>query len=441
MLAETRWKPSFFNIHVDRNGTRLFFNSVNSHIFELSGGQRESFDQALREVEEQGHCADPRMQYCLKTLGFIVPESENEYERERRRFQSTARSTESLRITIAPTLACNLRCSYCFQHELRHLPMLSPELERGVVDFVDRKLESSKILVMRWFGGEPLLALPQITRMTEELQSFCASRGIVYYAEMLTNGALLTPERIEKLNELSVRLMHLPLDGAPALYAERRGISLEQALAFHERLLDNVPHLLKILKTLVIRINVDQHNPRGGEDVVRMFKSRGYVDRRIDFRLGFLNTLPGILDCVPHDCLSMSAISSVQTEFHQFLAAEGYSVYGGPELLEYPCGVPLAHCFTIDPYGRIGKCVPCIGTEESVFAQIYPDDIDRTLREMEAADLPYADYDPYSSPACEGCKLLPQCLGACPRNHTPNGVFQCGLRDGLADRLAFFSTH
>lgn len=56
-------------------------------------------------------------------------------------------------------------------------------------------------------------------------------------------------------------------------------------------------------------------------------------------------------------------------------------------------------------------------------------------------DIPYLHYDPYSLPACAECKLLPQCLGACPRNHTPNGVFQCALRDGLADRLAFFNTH
>ncbi|MGO9777099.1 MAG: radical SAM protein [Terracidiphilus sp.] len=441
MPAEARWKPSCFNIHVDHDGKRLFFNSVDSRILELSGGKRECFEEALREVEEKGHCADLRMQSCLKTLGFIVPESEDEYERERRRFEKTARSTDTLRITIAPTLACNLRCSYCFQQGMRQMPMLSPKLEEGVIEFVERKLESSKALVMRWFGGEPLLALPLIARMTEKLQRFCADRNIVYYAEMLTNGVLLTPARIDQLADLCVRVVHLPLDGTPAEYAERRGISRKQAEAYHERLLDNMPRLLNVLKSLVIRINVDRGNAHAGEEVVRLFKSRGYVDPRIDFRLGFLNTMPGIVDCIPHDCFSLAAFADVQVEFREFLAREGFRVFGGPELLDYPCGAPLDHCYMIDPLGRIGKCVPCIGTDESVFTRIYPEDIARTIRDTVSMDIPYLHYDPYSLPACAECKLLPQCLGACPRNHTPNGVFQCALRDGLADRLAFFNTH
>jgi len=151
--------------------------------------------------------------------------------------------------------------------------------------------------------------------------------------------------------------------------------------------------------------------------------------------------MPGIVDCIPHDCFSLAAFADVQIQFREFLAREGYRVFGGPELLEYPCGAPLDHCYTIDPEGRIGKCVPCIGTDESVFTRIYPGEIGRTIHETESIDLPYLHYDPYSLPACADCKLLPQCLGACPRNHTPNGVFQCALRDGLADRLAFFATH
>lgn len=60
MPAEARWKPSCFNIHVDHDGKRLFFNSVDSRILELSGGKRECFEEALREVEEKGHCAGPQ---------------------------------------------------------------------------------------------------------------------------------------------------------------------------------------------------------------------------------------------------------------------------------------------------------------------------------------------------------------------------------------------
>lgn len=439
MAENQKWKPSLFNINLDRGGTRLIFNGSTATMIELNGPQAELFEDGLGEIERSGQCSDQAMQQCLVSLGFVVPEEEDEYERERLRFQATKASRETLRVTIAPTMACNLRCSYCFQQNLVRGGVMTPDIQQAVIEFVRRKAgQETKLLVVQWFGGEPLLAYKQIVSMSVEFQRTCAERGIAYYSEMLTNGTLLTPEIIESFKRISLRAIQIPLDGAISTYANRKNITVDRAATFHSFLIEHMNSLVEATGSVTIRINVDTNNSDGGKDVVRMFRSHGVLDPRIDFRLGFINTSRGIVECIPHDCFTPAEFSAVEVDFMWFLAREGYKVYGRPAKRNHPCAAPISHSYTIDPQGRIGKCVPAIGTEDSVFSCLYPNDMDRTLLETGLPDVPYSRFDPFSTGSCKGCKLLPVCLGSCPKMHEPDRTVMCSLQEGLLDRLQFY---
>lgn len=437
-----KWKPSFFNVTLDRNERRLIFNSSTTKMIDLDRPQAELLEDSLEQIGRSGQCANESLLQCLISLGFVVPEEENEYERERIRFQTTKASRETLRVTIAPTMACNLRCSYCFQQNLVRGKSMKPDVQQGVIDFIQRKLEEgSKRLVVQWFGGEPLLAFKQIVAMSAEFQSICTERGIAYYSEMLTNGTLLSAEMIDGFRRIALKAIQIPMDGTVGTYARRKNVSVERANGFHRFLIGHLQSLVDVTGSVTIRINVDRDNPEGGKDVVRMFKDQGVVDPRIDFRLGFLNTSRGLVECIPHDCFSPAQFSNVEVEFMHFLASEGYRVYGSPSKRNFPCAAPLSHSYTIDPEGRIGKCVPAIGTEESIFSRIYPHDIKRTLLETSLPEAPYGKFDPFSSGVCEDCKLLPVCLGSCPKMHEPGRTAMCSMKEGLLDRLRFHDSH
>ena len=440
MGTTAKWKPSTFNVQVRHNGKHLAFNSLIAHSLEMTDAQVAVFNDSLAEIERSGSCSDEAMLRSLFALGFIVPMDENEVRRERARFQVTKSATETLRVTIVPTMACNLHCSYCFQQNFGPCRTMQPDVQQGVVEFVRRKVEGSKALVVQWFGGEPLLRYNQILSMTQAFQRICAERGMRYHSEMLTNGTLLTEKIIDSFRQIALKAVQIPLDGDTAVYALRKGISLVRAQAFHRFLLDHMQSLVDATGSVTIRINVDRYNGAAGKEIVRMFKEHGCRDPRIDFRLGFLNTRDGMIDCIPHDCFSNREFADLEADFRRYLAAEGYRVYGEPEARKYPCAAPLLHNFTIDPEGRIGKCVPAIGTEESVFSRIYPDDIDRTMDETSRPGVPYAGFDPYDS-ACRGCELLPICLGSCPRSHEVGRSVTCSLKQGLAGTIAFYRTH
>jgi uncharacterized protein len=439
MAPGQRWKPSVFNIRLMTDGKRLAYNGSTAHTIEMSLAQEAFFDQCLNEIEQSGHCSNEPMLQAMAALGFVVPEEDDEYRRNQIRFQNIKASTDVLRVTIAPTMACNLRCTYCFQQNLARCQFMSPEVEQGVVEFIRRKVKSSQKLVVQWFGGEPLLAFDRILQLSNTFQQICAEGGIEYYAEMLTNGTLMTSRVVDELRAMAIKAIQISLDGDAATYAQRRNIRLEYATAYHRFLLRHIKAIVEATGSVTIRVNVDRENPEAGKQVVRMFKAAGCRDTRIDFRLGFINTSRGILDCIPHDCLSGGEFTDLEADFRRFLASEGYRVYGEPELRKYPCGAPLAHSYTIDPEGRIGKCVPAIGTDESVFSRIYPDDIDRTMRETSGPGAPFSGYDPYESRSCRGCELLPVCLGSCPKMHAPGRIVMCGLKPNLAETLAFFS--
>ncbi|KAF0206651.1 MAG: hypothetical protein FD172_3910 [Methylocystaceae bacterium] len=436
-MPEQGWKPSAFNVELDAAGRRFVYNSISLQMLELDEATLACFRDSMDEIRLGGRCADERMLQCFLALGFVVPASEAEYEREQTQFSSSKADRDTLKITLAPTMACNLRCSYCFQQDFAPSRNMKAEVQNGVIEFVRRKAAGSRRLVVQWFGGEPLLRYEQIVSMTEAFQKICAERDMIYEAEMLTNGTLLTPEIIDSFRRLSLRAIQIPMDGDIATYARRKGATLKRAEDFHQFLLGHMPQLVAAVGSVKIRINVDRDNADAGKDVVRMFNTHGCCDPRIDFRLGFLNTRDGIIECIPHDCLSDAEFAAAEADFRQFLAREGFRVYDEPFRRKFPCAAPLERNFTIDPSGRIGKCVPAIGSDESVFSRIYPENIERTIAETSQADAPYADYDPFESEMCRKCALLPVCLGSCPKLHVDGVAASCRVKEGFAEKVLF----
>lgn len=81
----------------------------------------------------------------------------------------------SLCFIIYPTLACNFRCPYCYQdHENENM---SAETAAGIVSYVRKNISKFRELHIAWFGGEPLLKMDLIEKMSKELMDICPKRN------------------------------------------------------------------------------------------------------------------------------------------------------------------------------------------------------------------------------------------------------------------------
>ena len=101
---------------------------------------------------------------------------------------------------IVPMRRCNLACTYCNEYDDVSKPVDIEEMERRI-DHLGR-LGTSVITIS---GGEPLLH-PELDRVIARIRKTGAIAG------MITNGYLLMPERIARLNAAGLDHMQISID-------------------------------------------------------------------------------------------------------------------------------------------------------------------------------------------------------------------------------------
>ena len=101
---------------------------------------------------------------------------------------------------LIPTRRCNLSCVYCNEYDDSSAPVPTPELIRRI----DR-LASFGTSIITISGGEPLLH-PDLDEIIRRIRS----RGII--CGLITNGYLLTAERIQRLNRARLEYLQISID-------------------------------------------------------------------------------------------------------------------------------------------------------------------------------------------------------------------------------------
>ena len=101
---------------------------------------------------------------------------------------------------IIPVRRCNLSCSYCNEFDSISKPVPTSEM----LERID-KLVSLGTTVITLSGGEPLLH-PDLDEIVRRI------RRHKILAEVLTNGYLLTPDRIKRLNRAGLDHLQISID-------------------------------------------------------------------------------------------------------------------------------------------------------------------------------------------------------------------------------------
>ncbi|MCW5978566.1 MAG: radical SAM protein [Bryobacteraceae bacterium] len=101
---------------------------------------------------------------------------------------------------IIPIRRCNLACTYCNEFDAVSQPVPTAEMLRRV-----EKLAKLGTTIITISGGEPLLH-PELERIIARIRSAGA------IATLITNGYLLAPERIKKLNRSGLDYLQISID-------------------------------------------------------------------------------------------------------------------------------------------------------------------------------------------------------------------------------------
>ncbi len=116
---------------------------------------------------------------------------------------------------------CNLRCAYCY---LPHRQQdMSVDTGKDAIEATFRSALNQKYrqVKFKYAGGEPLLRFPVISELHCHARKLAQQHKVMLDGIILSNGSLLTPEILETMQSLDLRLM-ISLDGLDDAHDSQR---------------------------------------------------------------------------------------------------------------------------------------------------------------------------------------------------------------------------
>ncbi len=175
----------------------------------------------------------------------------------------SATDTRVRSFTLLPSSYCNMGCDYCGQ--THHPGGWTADLRNAavarVVDAVrDPRCEA---VTVRWFGGEPLANYPAVVSVGSAIADECRRTGTQLVGHMVTNGSLLTGDRLKVLaHDCSISTYEITIDGPEPIHDARR--LLKNGAKSYRRILDMVSRALGDPEldgvTFSLRTNIDRRN-------------------------------------------------------------------------------------------------------------------------------------------------------------------------------------
>ncbi len=395
-------KQSRFNI-VDREHVpALVYNSYT--------GALAALNRDYLCVLEHGHDeSSPEIEAELYEGGFLVDDDVDELDHVRSVSSICRNQSDALSFTIAPTLNCNFRCPYCYEEGKRY-GMMGDDCVAAVVSHIEECIRRSqaKSIQIAWYGGEPLLALEAIERITEAIRPKVSD----YVASMVSNGYYLSRQVAVKLGALGVRHVQVTVDGPPEIHNVRR--RLPSGGDTFDRIVRNIEEASTYLE-IVVRVNID---PTNGEQIDKLIESldeRGLRDK-VKVYLAAVDDING--SCADTECYSGKEFAQIEAEYLSKYKLSGYTTPYLPGFNPSICGAVNRYSEVIGPDGLLYKCWNEIGDPNRSYGSVFDSEPSWTAGQ-------WSTYDFSTDDRCVACELLPMCMGGCPFMRLYQGRTSC----------------
>ncbi len=401
--------PSRYNISVPLKGDRaLVYNSLSGAMALWEAPEVAAFGQ-LRDGAAEADL-DPQVLADLHRGGFICKDGTDELEFVRGQYNLRRYNKAAVILTIAPTMACNFGCDYCFQGQDKAPETMSQEVQDAIVHMVANNIPSMRNLSVSWYGGEPLLRRKVIEELSDRLMAACAKRKVTYSAMVVTNGFLLDADTAVALRKRHVTFVQVTLDGPPEHHDARRHLlskkgTFERLVANLRAASDAVPDCM-----FAIRVNIDERNHRDIHRLIDLLDEAGLGNRK-NIKMYF-----AAVEAMTEGCHTVQDVTMAKQSYGRLeadLIQHGYDK--GLCALPYPprfhgnCGAVKPGGFVILPTGDVHKCWDTVSWSSKRVGTVFD------LEALSTSELAkkWLTWTPFDNETCRNCKILPNCAGAC----------------------------
>ena len=386
----------------------------------------EQYEEYKSIIANLPNSSESELFRCLRDQMIILNDDYSEYAvMKLKRSAAVFNMTPSeVKYVIAPTLACNARCPYCYEKDVSAKKHMSDAKVDDLIEFITKNIIGKKKLTLSWFGGEPLMNSKAIERVSDSIIPLCLKNGVEFHAHMTTNG-ILTDRYIDLIQKCRIESIQITLDGTKSVYESVKGyVGIENSF---EHVVDNIFMLTTKGVYVSIRMNVGRNNIEDLQQLCCLLLNDSRWNDNIDI---YFHPL---MDYVKNDdeYLSASEYEAMFTTLYQTLYELGYYT----SVKQFRIRPRTLSCygwdmttFAIGPDGELYNCQHELGQKEYEIGNITSGvHITEALVNEHLTDI---------SKQCEDCVYLPICQGgcffsmrACNSNAQCQSIrFECGIR-------------
>lgn len=384
---------SQFNIEKIVNETAYVYNTLSSSFIQINSNEWTSIDNLDEETRK-----------ALYYNGFLVESHEDEINNYKFDFYSSIFSESGLGLFIAPTMQCNFNCFYCFEEGHKKQGKMKKDVEDRVVDFIVKN--KKKPIGITWFGGEPLLGFDVMLSISRRIKE----KGVNYSSSIITNGSLLTPDKIEQLGDLHLKFIQISMDGLEKDQDSRR--CFKDGRPSFNIIINNIKCLLETTDIdLGIHVTVDKTNATGFEDLNQYCKEHFpsyFENKRLQVTFNKVQDRTGFDS--DNNCFSAEDLTNLAKK--EIFRCHDCDKSGFLPEKKFACMYRSRNYFSIDAEGYIYPCLECLGDTSKAIGSLKDNKI--SIQKIKQCTL---QYDPFDDEECKVCPVLPLCGGGCPRNY------------------------
>lgn len=349
----------------------------------------------------------------LSLQRFVVDSDLDELALVLRRKEAGVRDRNRLDVIIMPNLDCNFACPYCYENHNRANHM-SNEVRDRLIKWLASTIPQHKVLLLNWFGGEPLLSPDHIETITGFARSQCDEHGVRLLTNITTNGYALTAGMIARLIALEIFSYQITVDGPAITHNQTR--VLKTGKGTFDRVFRNIINLARAdtRVRISVRVNYNHQNILEIPKLLALFPADVRKQLRVVFEPVF-----GDAKLSATENIDGAEISRRITEYYEQAQSLGYDVrLGGLGVgrLVY-CYAERESQYIVDFKGDVFKCsVTDFSPDERIgwidADGLFVGDVAKA-KEWSGAGL--------IDEKCSECTFLPLCMGGCRKDRIANG--------------------
>ena len=332
-------------------------------------------------------------------------------------------------IAIMPTEQCNFRCTYCY--ETFEKGKMVPPLVDSIIMFLKTEMRKYKNYDLSWFGGEPLICLDHIIKISKIYKKLQIENNIKGTISITTNGFLLNEKMIDSLKDISVDILQISLDGPKEVHDKQRVTIAGKDT--YTRILTNIEKVLSNSNiTVLVRSNVDSSNQKNLE-----ITNKWIQETLVPLQRKFSNSLK--LNIVPiwkATTVSVEGICLKESmKFQNWFTAIKEICNGDKETLKewfiksssvpgaLACYAGKKNHYVIGSDGNAYKCTVAFDQPDNQVGKI---DLNGNLIIDQEKEKLWTGVNSSNDSSCKGCAFALSCMGIhCPLTRILTGENPC----------------